>query len=200
MDDKIKLHRAVIVEGKYDKIKLESFIDALIIPTGGFGIFKNSEKKEYIKRLAAERGLLIITDSDSAGFLIRNHLKKFIDGELIKNCYVPGIKGKEARKEKESKEGLLGVEGLSREILTEALRKCGAFDEVKAQKTDENRRVFTAADLFNLGLTGGEGSAEKKKAFLKKLSLPEYLSNKALLNYLNTCDVKITENIEELLK
>ena len=193
MSEKIKLSRAVIVEGKYDKIKLESFIDALIIPTSGFGIFKNKEKKEYIKRLAIERGLLIVTDSDSAGFLIRNHLKRFISLNLIKNCYVPGIKGKEARKEKESKEGLLGVEGLSKEILLEALSKCGAFDEVA--NINENRRKFTAADLFNLGLTGSEGSTERKKEFLKKLNLPEYLSNKALLDYLNTCDENLIKDV-----
>lgn len=193
MSEKIKLSRAVIVEGKYDKIKLESFIDALIIPTDGFGIFKNKEKKEYIKRLAAERGLLIITDSDSAGFLIRNHLKSFISLSLIKNCYAPGIKGREARKEKDSKEGLLGVEGLSKEILLEALVKCGAFEDT--EKSDENRRKFTAADLFNLGLTGSDGSAERKKEFLKKLKLPEYLSNKALLDYLNTCDEELIKDI-----
>lgn len=191
--EKIKLERAVIVEGKYDKIKLESFVDALIIPTNGFGIFKNKEKKEYIKRLSVERGLLIITDSDSAGFLIRNHLKSFVDLSLIKNCYVPGIKGKEARKEKESKEGLLGVEGLSREIILQALNKCGAFEEVR--KTDADRRKFSSVDLFNLGLTGAEGSAERKKEFLRKLNLPEYLSNKALLDYLNTCDEEILKDV-----
>lgn len=191
--DKIKLTRAVIVEGKYDKIKLESFIDALIIPTNGFGIFKNKEKREYIKRLSIERGILIITDSDSAGFLIRNHLKKIIDGSLIKNCYVPGIKGKEARKEKESKEGLLGVEGLSKEILLEALNKCNAFESIK--EVTSNRRKFTAADLFNLGLTGGENSSQLKKEFLKKLGLPEYLSNKALLDYLNTCSEEIIKDL-----
>lgn len=193
MTEKIKLQRAVIVEGKYDKIKLESFIEALIIPTNGFGIFKNKEKKEYIKRLASERGILIITDSDSAGFLIRNHLKSFIDQSFIKNCYVPGIKGKEARKDKESKEGFLGVEGLSKEVLLNALNKCGAFEEVKS--VNLNRRIFTAADLYNMGLTGSNGSAERKKEFLKKLNLPEYLSNKALLDYLNTCDEDLIKDI-----
>ena len=192
--DKIKLTRAVIVEGKYDKIKLESFIDALIIPTNGFGIFKNKEKREYIKRLSIERGILIITDSDSAGFLIRNHLKKIIDGSLIKNCYVPGIKGKEARKEKESKEGLLGVEGLKIDVILEALSKCGAFEEASV-KTSETRRKFTSVDLFNLGLTGGENSSEKKEEFLRKLNLPLYLSNKALLDYLNSCDENLIADI-----
>ena len=129
MPDKIKLSEAVIVEGKYDKIKLSSFLDALIVTTEGFGLFKDSEKRGYIRKLADERGIIIMTDSDSAGFMIRSCLKSFIPGDKIKNVYVPQINGKEKRKSAPSREGTLGVEGLSREVILEALRHSRVISE-----------------------------------------------------------------------
>lgn len=195
MPDKIKLTRAVITEGKYDKIKLSAFLDALIVTTEGFGIFKDAEKKAYIKKLAAERGLLIITDSDSAGFLIRNYLKSFIDDSLILNAYIPQVAGKERRKAVPSKEGTLGVEGLSAEIITQALAKCGALDN--QAKAAERSSLYTAADLYNLGLAGREDSGERKKSFAELLGLPKHINTKSLIKYMNTAD---EEEIKSALK
>ena len=173
----IKVREAVIVEGKYDKMRLSALIDGLILETGGFRIFKDKEKMALIRTLADTRGLLILTDSDSAGFLIRNHLAGSVAPEKIKHAFIPDILGKEKRKEKPSKEGKLGVEGMSSRILTETLRRAG----IGAEESDSlPRRKITKADLYAAGLSGGENSAQKRRAFLKSLSLPEYLSSNAL--------------------
>lgn len=182
---KIVISQGIIVEGKYDKIKLESFLDALIIVTNGFSIFKDEGKKKYLKKIADERGLLVLTDSDGAGFLIRNHLKSFISEEKIFNAYVPNIFGKEKRKKVPSKEGTLGVEGIDKEVILTAIRNSGisfsdSYEEVA------RKYIYTATDLFNLGLTGTSGSKERKEKFLESLSLPKYMSNKALILYMNT--------------
>ena len=190
MTEKIKISQAIIVEGKYDKIKLSSFIDGLIVETNGFGIFKNQEKKEYLKKLAEERGLLIITDSDSAGFIIRNHLKSFIDNDKIFNAYIKRVEGKEKRKPEPSKEGVLGVEGLSRQLILEAIENSGIN---KSAVSSGDMQCYNSTDLFNLGLTGRDGSRERKKVFLKALGLPEYLSNSALLKYMNTVESAVVE-------
>ena len=179
----IKLDKAVIVEGKYDKIKLSNFIDAVIIETDGFRIFSDKEKRSFIKQLAKNKGIIIMTDGDSAGFRIRNFIRNIAaDGEVI-NVYVPDVFGKEKRKTEPSKEGKLGVEGLSEEIITEALEKAGVFG-VKTESSD--KRIVTTADLFEDGLTGSENSGEKKLKLLKKLSLPSKMSNSQLLKLINT--------------
>lgn len=179
----IKLDKAVIVEGKYDKIKLSNFLDAVIIETDGFRIFSDKEKRAFIKQLAKTKGIIIMTDSDSAGFRIRNFLRNIAsDGEVI-NVYIPDVFGKEKRKTEPSKEGKLGVEGLSEEIITEALGKAGVF----GTKTDSSdKRIVTTADLFDDGLTGSENSGEKKLKLLKNLSLPSKMSNSQLLKLINT--------------
>lgn len=174
----IKIKEAIIVEGKYDKQKLSSIVDTIIIETRGFRIFKDEEQKSYIKKIASERGIVILTDSDSAGFLIRNHLKSFIPNEQIKQAYVKPVKGKEKRKEKHSAEGLLGVEGMAREDIIKALENLS--------QTSETEIIYKTADLFALGLTGTPNSKTKKEEFLKKLGLPAYLNNKDLLKYMNS--------------
>lgn len=179
----IKLDRPVIVEGKYDIIKLSGIIDSLIIKTDGFGIFKDKEKQKLIRRLAEEKGIIVLTDSDSAGFLIRNFINSAIPKEKITNVYIPDIFGKEKRKTEKSKEGKLGVEGISEKVLFEAFRKAGVFAS-ESEKTE--RRLITNIDLYEYGLTGRENSSEKRKMLLKKLSLPERLSTSSLIKILNT--------------
>lgn len=182
----ITLRQAVIVEGKYDKIKLSSILDAVIIPTDGFGIFKDKEKMNLIRRLAEERGLLILTDSDGAGFVIRNYLSGCIPAAQIRHVYIPDILGKEKRKDKASKEGKLGVEGIPKELLIEALQKAGVtWDEIPYQRPKEGRDI-TNLDLYEDGITGTEGSKSRRLKLLSMLSLPEHLSTKSLLQMLNT--------------
>lgn len=176
----IRLDRPVIVEGKYDKIALKNIVDALIITTDGFGIFKNKEKCDLIRRLARENGVIIMTDSDSAGAVIRSYIKKIVSDCEIINVYVPELRGKEKRKSKPSKSGLIGVEGMNPEIIEDALRKSGVFS-VRA----EERRKITKADMFAFGLSGREDSREKRKSFLRQLGLPESLSSSAMLDVLN---------------
>lgn len=185
----IKLKQAVIVEGKYDKIKLSSIIDTLIIETDGFQIFKDKEKLGYIRLLAETRGVIIMTDSDSAGFLIRSHLVGSVkDGEII-NVYIPDIKGREKRKEKDSADGLLGVEGMSEEVILSALSAAGVTAD-KIDKTEPTRRV-TKADLYDDGLSGGKNSKELRERLLLELGLPKRISANAIpkaLEYLVTYD------------
>lgn len=179
----IKLDKPVIVEGKYDKIKLSNFLDAVIIETDGFRIFSDKEKRAFIKQLAKTKGIIVMTDSDSAGFRIRNFIRNISsDGEVI-NVYIPDVFGKEKRKTEPSKEGKLGVEGLSKEIITEALTKAGVF-HCESQKTDT--RQVTTADLYEDSLTGNDNSREKKQKLLKSLSLPSKMSNSQLLKLINT--------------
>lgn len=194
--DKIKISQAVVVEGKYDKIKLENTVDALIITTDGFGIFNNAEKKEYLRKLAEERGLLIITDSDSAGFIIRNHLKSFIDDKLIFNAYIPSVKGKEKRKNAPSKEGTLGVEGISGEKILEAIEKSGALGKTQDER---NRKIYTPSDLFSMGLSGTQDAKERREKLLKLLNLPKYMNTNSLIKYMNTSDSKFIEKALEAL-
>lgn len=176
----IKLDRPVIVEGKYDKITLQNVVDALIITTDGFGIFKNKEKCDLIRQLAKKNGVIIMTDSDSAGAVIRSYIKKIVSDCEIINVYVPELNGKEKRKDKPSKSGLLGVEGMTPEIIENALKKSGVF----SVKTEERRKI-TKADMFAFGLSGREDSKERRKNFLKYLGLPQTLSSSAMLDVLN---------------
>ena len=176
----IKLDRPVIVEGKYDKITLENVVDALIITTDGFGIFKNKEKCDLIRRMAKKNGVIIMTDSDSAGAVIRSYIKKIVSDCEIINVYVPELNGKEKRKAKPSKSGLLGVEGMTPEVIEKALEKSGVF----SVKSGESRKI-TKADMFAFGLSGREDSKEKRRRFLRRLELPETLSPSAMLDVLN---------------
>lgn len=183
----IKIEQAVIVEGKYDKIKLSSIIDALIIETHGFRIFKDKEQMALIRRLAETRGLLILTDSDSAGFLIRHHLMGAIPQEYIRHAYIPDVLGKERRKATGSKEGKLGVEGVSKQQIIEALERAGVIvaPGSEAQASTVVRRI-EKADLFRDGFTGGENSVQNRKLLLQHLHLPERLTTNGLLQVLNS--------------
>ncbi len=181
----IKIKEAVIVEGKYDKIKLSSLIDGLIIETGGFQIFSDREKIELLRRLADTRGLLILTDSDSAGFLIRNHIQSCIPKEKIRHAYIPDLYGKEKRKLHPSKEGKLGVEGIDPEILLESIRRSGAVAIEEAGSSEEKRKI-TKLDLYEDGFSGGADSSKKRQVLLRELGLPERLTAKALVPVLNS--------------
>lgn len=190
----IKLKQAVIVEGKYDKIKLSSFIDALIIETGGFRIFKDKEKRALLNILAEKNGLVIITDSDSAGFLIRNHIKNIVKNKNIINVYIPEILGKEKRKKAFSKEGLLGVEGIEEDIIIKSLEKYGVLGE----KTSSKKELVTKADLFTDGLSGNENSSEKRKIIYENLSVPKYISTNSFLDIINSIMTK--EEYKKMIK
>ncbi len=180
----IYLKEAVIVEGKYDKIKLKNFISAEIITTDGFRIFKDRQKTEMIRRIAEKRGIIILTDSDAAGFVIRGHLNGFIDQKYIKNVFVPEIKGKERRKTVASSAGLLGVEGLSEQVIADALKRAGVGENAKERQNTELK--ITKADLFAVGLSGGEDSRPKREQLLKSLSLPTGMSSGQILTALNS--------------
>ncbi len=180
----ISLRYPVIVEGKYDKITLENIAETLIISTNGFGIFKDREKCALIKSVAEKcGGVIVLTDSDSAGNMIRAHLKNIIGGSAeIINVYVPCIKGKEKRKIKASKEGFLGVEGMKKDIIISALQKSGLL----AQEKSSNERKITKTDMFLFGLSGKADSALKRKQLLEFLELPQNLSSNAALDIFNT--------------
>lgn len=179
----IKIDKVIIVEGRYDKIKLSSMIDGIIIETEGFGIFKDKDKQKLIRKLAETKGIAILTDSDSAGFVIRNFITSIVPKEYITNVYIPDIYGKEKRKDSPSKEGKLGVEGVSTEILKEAFKKVGIG--VSQSKSNERKKI-TLNDFFDDGLTGDTQSKRKRTDLLKKLDLPERMSTKAMLDILNT--------------
>ncbi len=177
----IKIKQAILVEGKYDAIKLSNFVDALILTTEGFGIFKNKEKQNFLRRIAKEKGLIVLTDSDSAGFMIRNFISSCVPDKSVINVYIPDIYGKEKRKTHHSAEGKLGVEGVSEEVIINAFEKAG----VASIKTTKSKREITNIDLFEYGLSGRPNSAMKRKLLFKKLGLPERLSASALVKVLN---------------
>ncbi|MGN0520955.1 MAG: toprim domain-containing protein [Candidatus Fimenecus sp.] len=181
----ITLQQAVIVEGKYDKIKLESILDAVILTTDGFGVFKDREKQRLIRRLARERGIVVLTDSDSAGFVIRSFLSGIVPPEQITNVYIPDIFGKEKRKAAPSKEGKLGVEGIDTAQILEALNKAGVLC-TETNTPPAARRQVTKTDFYEDGLSGKPDSAARRKALLKALDLPERLSANAMLKMINT--------------
>ena len=180
MEEKIKLTEAVIVEGKYDKIKLSNILDAFIIETNGFAIFKDKSKLSFIKKLAKERGIIILTDSDHAGFMIRNYISSGVPKEQIKNVYIPDIFGKEKRKDTPSKEGKLGVEGMTKEVILASLEKAGV-----SSTSSVCDNPITTVDFYDLGLTGGANSKAKRKAVCKALDLPEFLSTSSLISCIN---------------
>ena len=178
----IKVKEAIICEGKYDKIRLSGIFDTVIITTDGFGIFKDPEKKALIRLLAENCGLILLTDSDSAGQMIRKYLEKLVPRDRVKNLYLPDIKGKEKRKSSPSAAGLLGVEGTDNEIILAAAKRAGILSEI----TDVPKKKITKTDLFNLGLSGGVGSKEKRKSLLSYLKLPTILTANSLLDVINS--------------
>lgn len=177
----IKINEAIIVEGKYDKIKLSSIVDAVIIITNGFGIFRDEEKMELIRYYARKTGIIILTDSDSAGRKIRGFIKGAVPDGRIMNVYIPDVFGKEKRKVKPSAEGKLGVEGIDVRTLLDAFEKAGVTASERTTEPD-----ITKYTLFELGLSGGPGSSEKRKQLQKKLGLPSLMSAGALVEVLNT--------------
>ena len=192
----IKIKEAIIVEGRYDKIKLSSLVDAPIIETNGFRVFSDKEKQSLIRQIANTRGIFVFTDSDSAGFVIRNFLRGVADKSKIKHCYIPQISGKEKRKRERSKEGLLGVEGVSDEAIISAIRKSGAT--IIGEEQAEKRGEITKTDLYILGLSGRENSDVLRKKLLKHLDMPSYLTANAMLAALN-CLYSL-EELKEILK
>ena len=180
----LKIKEAIVVEGRYDKNKLAQLVDTVILETSGFGIFKDKEQLALLRKIGEKRGLILLTDSDGAGFVIRNHLKGALPPDQVKHAYIPDCFGKERRKRKPGKEGKLGVEGMEPLVLLQALRRAGAtiLDE---EEEREESPPLTKADLFACGLSGGEGSREKRQALLKKLGLPEHLSPNAMLPVLS---------------
>lgn len=193
----LHIREAIVVEGRYDKNTLSQVVDTLILETGGFQIFKDPEKMALLERAARRRGLIVLTDSDGAGFVIRSRIKGAISAEFLKHAYIPDVYGKERRKRQPGREGKLGVEGMTPAVLEDVLRRAGAtFLEEDAPEREKPN--LTKADLFAAGLSGGAGSGEKRQALLKRLELPEHMSANALLDVLNGCYSR--EEAEEILK
>ena len=180
---KPRVRQVIVVEGRYDKNALSQVVDAVIVETGGFSVFHDREKLAYLRRLAAARGVILMTDPDGAGFVIRNHLKGVLPPEQILQAYVPDVYGKERRKRRGGKEGKLGVEGMRPEVLEAALRRAGATFLDETGEAAPKRQAITKADLMALGLSGGPGAAERRKELLHRLELPERLSPNALFTF-----------------
>ena len=176
------IREVIVVEGRYDKNAVKQVVDATVVETGGFGVFKNRERLALLRRLAAERGLILLTDSDGAGFVIRNFLKGAIPKSQLKQAY---IYGKERRKAAPGREGKLGVEGMSPQVLLTALERAGATFSEDGGAAEADRRPITKADLYELGLTGGADSAQRRETLLKKLGLPERMTANAMLEAVN---------------
>ena len=191
----VKIKEAIVVEGRYDKNTLSQVLDATILETSGFGIFKDKQQMALLRRVAEKRGLIVFTDSDGAGFVIRNHIKSAIPGKYLKHAYIPDIMGKERRKSAPGKEGKLGVEGMKREVILEALRRAGAT--IEGEEAPVTRSI-TKQDLMALGLSGGADASAKRLALLKKCSLPEHMSANAMLQALNL--LYTLEELEALTK
>lgn len=180
----LKIKEAIVVEGRYDKNTLSQLVDTVFLETAGFGIFKDKEKLSLLRKIGEKRGLIILTDSDGAGFVIRNYLKGALPQDQVKHAYVPDLFGKEKRKRKPGKEGKLGVEGMRPEVLEKALRRAGATI-LEGETRRDAPPPLTKADLFACGLSGGERSKEKRQALLKKLDLPQHLTPNAMLPVLS---------------
>ena len=191
----INIKEAIVVEGRYDNNTLSQIVDAPILETYGFGIFKDKKQMSLLRRVAECRGLIVFTDSDGAGFVIRNHLKSTIPGKYLKHAYIPDVYGKEKRKSAPGKEGKLGVEGLSPEVLLDALRRAGAT--IEGEDSPGNKGI-TKQDLMERGLSGGANAGAKRQLLLKKLGLPERMSTNAMLQALNLlCSL---EELDAVLK
>ena len=194
----LRIREAVAVEGRYDKNTLSQVVDTLILETGGFQIFQDPERMALLRRAAEKRGLIVLTDSDGAGFVIRSRIKGAIPGQYLKHAYIPDLPGKERRKRRPGKEGKLGVEGMTPQVLEEVLRRAGAtFLEGDAPRTGAIPPL-TKADLMAAGLAGGMDSARRRQALLRRLDLPEHMTANALLAVLNACYTR--REAEELLE
>ena len=178
----VKIREAILVEGRYDKNTLSQIVDAPILETSGFGIFKDKKQMALLRKVAESRGLIVFTDSDGAGFVIRNHIKSAIPGKYLKHAYIPDIMGKERRKSAPGKEGKLGVEGMNRDVILEALRRSGAT--IEGEDATQTHQI-TKQDLMTLGFSGGANASQRRLALLKKLDLPEHMSANAMLQALN---------------
>lgn len=178
-----RVKEVIVVEGRYDKNALLQVVDAVVIETAGFGIFNDRQKQKLLRTMAEARGLIILTDPDGAGFVIRNFIKSCVPSERLKQAYVPDIHGKEKRKTKPSREGKLGVEGMRGTVLLEALRRAGASFE--AAQISEKEKNLTKTDLYSLGLSGRENSAKLRAQLIRELDLPEHITANALLDVLN---------------
>ncbi len=179
-----RIKEAVIVEGRYDLMKLKSFLDTEIFETSGFRIYNDAQKRNLIKKIADISGIVILTDSDASGFQIRNYIKSFVPQDKIKNAYIPNVKGKERRKHKPSKEGYLGVEGLDENVIISSLKTAGVtFLDESTDKGSFGK--ISKKDLYLLGLSGKNNSSKIRKRLLESLGLPIYLSTNALLSVLN---------------
>ena len=192
------IREAIVVEGRYDKNALSQVVDTLILETGGFQIFKDPEKMALLERAARRRGLIVLTDSDGAGFVIRNRIRGTVPAQFLKHAYIPDIYGKERRKRQPGREGKLGVEGMSPQVLESVLRRAGATFLEEDSLPERSGPPLTKADLFAAGLSGGPGRGEKRQALLKRLELPEHMSANALLAVLNGCYSR--GEAEEILK
>lgn len=191
----IRIREAIVVEGRYDKNTLSQIVDAPILETSGFGIFKNKEQMALLRAVAVQRGLIVFTDSDGAGFVIRNHIKSAIPGQYLKHAYIPDLYGKEKRKRIPGKEGKLGVEGMTREVILNALKTSGATIEGEQQ---ESVHGITKQNFVELGLSGGPQSSHKRVLLQRKLQLPEKMSANALLQALNL--LYTMEDLSAILK
>lgn len=193
----VKIREAIVVEGRYDRNTLSQIVDAPIFETSGFGIFKNKEQLALLRAVAEKRGLIVFTDSDGAGFVIRNHIKSAIPGKYLKHAYIPDLYGKEKRKDKPGKEGKLGVEGMTPEIILSALRASGATLEEEASETPSTAAI-TKQHMMELGLSGTADSSRKRARLQKRLGLPEHMSANALLQALNL--LYTTDELSDLVK
>ena len=191
----IKIREAIVVEGRYDKNTLSQIVDAPILETSGFGIMKDKQQLKLLRRVAATRGLIVFTDADGAGFVIRNFLKGAIEPKYLKHAYIPDIYGKERRKSAPGKEGKLGVEGMSRDVILQSLRKAGAT--ILGEDPASAAGDITKQDLMALGLSGGQDSSGRRKRLQKILEFPEHMSANALLQALNLLYTR--SELEELL-
>ena len=179
----VKIREAIVVEGRYDKNTLRQIVDTAVFTTEGFGVMNDKTKLEFLRAVAESRGLIILTDSDGAGFVIRNYLKGALPKDKVRHAYIPDISGKEKRKAAPGKEGKLGVEGMTPEVLRDVLKRAGAtFEDAE---TTVSGASITKTDLFELGLTGGPDSKSKRLALLKKLNFPAHMTTNALLEALN---------------
>ena len=191
----VKIKEAIVVEGRYDKNTLSQIVDAPILETAGFGIFKDKQQMALLRRVAETRGLIVFTDPDGAGFVIRNHIKSAIPSRYLKHAYIPDIYGKERRKAAPGKEGKLGVEGMKPEVIVDALRRAGATLEGESAALENQ---ITKQDLMELGLSGGADASAKRLALLKKLGFPEHMSANAMLQALNL--LYSLDELNELVK
>ena len=194
----VKVKEAIVVEGRYDKNTLSQIVDAPILETAGFGIMKDKAQLNLLRRIAQQRGLIIFTDSDGAGFVIRNYLKSTIDNQYLKHAYIPDIAGKERRKDAPGKEGKLGVEGMTPQVILECLRRAGAT--IVGETAAQDNQTITKLNMAELGLSGGRESKQRRAWLLKRLDLPEHMSSNALLQALNLlCSLQeLTDIMKEI--